>query len=162
MGFTLLGNNACFCRMKKKYINYIKEFKPTNSSVTKARILLLGPSGVGKSSFVNSVFSIFRNSIGNRAYSAIPTTVVRFSDRTLQNILLEPVWPPVTVNQNSTLFLLPPVSHLRRANRCWGNLPESGHVWHPGPVRGERGGASQWRHHQHHSRSRAQRLPGKL
>uniref|UniRef100_A0A674PMF3 Uncharacterized protein n=1 Tax=Takifugu rubripes TaxID=31033 RepID=A0A674PMF3_TAKRU len=40
------------------YINAIDKFKPIDSSVTKARILLLGPSGVGKSSFVNS-FKLF-------------------------------------------------------------------------------------------------------
>eukprot|EP00066_Takifugu_rubripes_P008301 XP_003974397.1 PREDICTED: interferon-induced protein 44-like [Takifugu rubripes] len=64
-------------RKKMKYINAIDKFKPIDSSVTKARILLLGPSGVGKSSFVNSVFSIFRDITGNRADGSNPTSEFR-------------------------------------------------------------------------------------
>uniref|UniRef100_A0A674NH99 G domain-containing protein n=1 Tax=Takifugu rubripes TaxID=31033 RepID=A0A674NH99_TAKRU len=56
------------------YIKAIKEFKPINGSVTKARILLLGPSGVGKSSFVNSVVSIFKERISNPAGRGNPTS----------------------------------------------------------------------------------------
>ncbi|XP_029683550.1 interferon-induced protein 44-like [Takifugu rubripes] len=64
-------------RKRTEYIKAIKEFKPIDGSVNKARILLLGPSGVGKSSFVNSVFSIFRGSIGNRADGGKPTSGFR-------------------------------------------------------------------------------------
>ncbi|TWW58127.1 Interferon-induced protein 44-like [Takifugu flavidus] len=59
-------------RERTKYIKAIKEFKPISGSVTKARILLLGPSGVGKSSFVNSVVSIFKERISNPARRGNP------------------------------------------------------------------------------------------
>ncbi|XP_029683547.1 interferon-induced protein 44-like isoform X1 [Takifugu rubripes] len=62
---------------KMKYIKAIKEFKPIDGSVTKARILLLGPFGVGKSSFVNSVFSIFKDRISNPAGRGNPTSEFR-------------------------------------------------------------------------------------
>eukprot|EP00066_Takifugu_rubripes_P024106 XP_011613372.1 PREDICTED: interferon-induced protein 44-like [Takifugu rubripes] len=61
-------------RKRTEYIKAIKEFKPINGSVTKARILLLGPSGVGKSSFVNSVVSIFKERISNPAGRGNPTS----------------------------------------------------------------------------------------
>lgn len=64
----------------------INKFNHIDRSVTKARILLLGPSGAGKSSFVNSVVSIFKDRVSNRADIGNQTSVVRFSDRTLQNI----------------------------------------------------------------------------
>ncbi|TWW58128.1 Interferon-induced protein 44-like [Takifugu flavidus] len=52
---------------RTEYLKAIKEFESASSSVKKARILLLGPSRVGKSSFVNSVFSIFKDRKNNPA-----------------------------------------------------------------------------------------------
>ncbi|XP_061593253.1 interferon-induced protein 44-like [Cololabis saira] len=52
----------------------IKSFKPTVSSVSQARVLLIGPVGAGKSSFFNSVNSVFRGHVTNRAISGSSTT----------------------------------------------------------------------------------------
>ncbi|XP_061594815.1 uncharacterized protein LOC133458672 isoform X3 [Cololabis saira] len=52
----------------------IKSFKPTVSSVSQARVLLIGPVGAGKSSFFNSVNSVFRGHVTNRAISGYSTS----------------------------------------------------------------------------------------
>lgn len=45
----------------------IKVYKPTNSSVSQARVLLIGAVGAGKSSFFNSVNSVFRGHVTSQA-----------------------------------------------------------------------------------------------
>ncbi|KAL4634837.1 interferon-induced protein 44-like [Arapaima gigas] len=42
-------------------------YKPSSNSVSKARVLLLGPVGAGKSSFISSVQSVFSGRVINRA-----------------------------------------------------------------------------------------------
>ncbi|KAM9848784.1 interferon-induced protein 44 isoform 2-T2 [Aulostomus maculatus] len=48
-------------------IETISSYKPKNHEVTQARILLLGPVGSGKSSFISSVQSVFTGRVTNRA-----------------------------------------------------------------------------------------------
>uniref|UniRef100_A0A8C9VVQ2 G domain-containing protein n=1 Tax=Scleropages formosus TaxID=113540 RepID=A0A8C9VVQ2_SCLFO len=59
--------NVNFKFEKKKLLNEIKRFKPSVSSVKQARILLVGPVGVGKSSFFNSINSVFHGHITSQA-----------------------------------------------------------------------------------------------
>uniref|UniRef100_UPI00398ED1AA interferon-induced protein 44-like n=1 Tax=Pristiophorus japonicus TaxID=55135 RepID=UPI00398ED1AA len=54
-------------RTKKELIDFIKSYKPYVSSVSKARVLLIGPVGGGKSSFINSTNSVFRGHVTSRA-----------------------------------------------------------------------------------------------
>lgn len=45
----------------------VRSFKPATESVTEARVLLIGPVGAGKSSFISSVQSVFSGRVINRA-----------------------------------------------------------------------------------------------
>ncbi|XP_077058222.1 interferon-induced protein 44 isoform X2 [Siphateles boraxobius] len=45
----------------------VRSFKPASESVTEARVLLIGPVGAGKSSFISSVQSVFSGRVINRA-----------------------------------------------------------------------------------------------
>ncbi|KAM6934093.1 interferon-induced protein 44-like, partial [Xenentodon cancila] len=44
----------------KKNLKYLKDYQPQNDQIRHLRILLYGPVGAGKSSFVNSVSSVLR------------------------------------------------------------------------------------------------------
>lgn len=57
-------------------MSYIKNYTPINSFVSKARVLLLGPIGAGKSSFFNSVNSVFRGHVTSQAISGSSSTSV--------------------------------------------------------------------------------------
>ncbi|XP_051550500.1 interferon-induced protein 44 isoform X1 [Myxocyprinus asiaticus] len=45
----------------------VRSFKPASEMVTEARVLLIGPVGAGKSSFISSVQSVFSGRVINRA-----------------------------------------------------------------------------------------------
>ena len=49
----------------------IQEYRPELSGVTKARVLLVGPVGAGKSSFFNSINSVFRGHMTSQAISGV-------------------------------------------------------------------------------------------
>ncbi|XP_006206041.1 interferon-induced protein 44 isoform X1 [Vicugna pacos] len=53
--------------LKDKLLSAIRTYKPYGDLVHQTRILLLGPIGAGKSSFLNSVKSIFRGHVTNQA-----------------------------------------------------------------------------------------------
>ncbi|XP_030582442.1 interferon-induced protein 44-like [Archocentrus centrarchus] len=67
---------------RKELIESIKSYKPTVSSVTQARVLLIGPVGAGKSSFFNSVNSVFRGHVTSQAISGSSTTSLTTQFRT--------------------------------------------------------------------------------
>uniref|UniRef100_A0A087XZJ2 TLDc domain-containing protein n=1 Tax=Poecilia formosa TaxID=48698 RepID=A0A087XZJ2_POEFO len=67
---------------KLELMNYIENYKPLISSVSQARILLIGPVGVGKSSFFNSVNSVFRGHVTNQAMSGCSSTSLTTQFRT--------------------------------------------------------------------------------
>ncbi|XP_055366982.1 interferon-induced protein 44-like [Betta splendens] len=46
---------------------FLKQYKPKNERATHLRILLYGPVGAGKSSFINSVDSVFQGRVTDRA-----------------------------------------------------------------------------------------------
>uniref|UniRef100_A0A8C9SCL2 Interferon-induced protein 44-like n=1 Tax=Scleropages formosus TaxID=113540 RepID=A0A8C9SCL2_SCLFO len=56
-------------RTKNMLINEIKGYKPSISLVSQARILLVGPVGAGKSSFFNSISSVFHGYVTSQAIS---------------------------------------------------------------------------------------------
>ncbi|XP_078075573.1 interferon-induced protein 44-like [Mustelus asterias] len=57
----------------------VESYKPYISSVPKARILLIGPIGGGKSSFINSVNSIFRSHATNRVLAGAMNNTKTYS-----------------------------------------------------------------------------------
>ncbi|XP_073331975.1 interferon-induced protein 44-like [Pagrus major] len=52
----------------------IKSYKPTVSSVSQAQVLFIGPVGAGKSSFFNSINSVFRGHVTSQAISGSSTS----------------------------------------------------------------------------------------
>ncbi|XP_062306733.1 interferon-induced protein 44-like [Osmerus eperlanus] len=67
---------------KKELIESIKQYKPIISSVSRAKVLLIGPVGAGKSSFFNSINSIFRGHVANQALSGSSSTSLTTRFRT--------------------------------------------------------------------------------
>lgn len=72
-----LTHNPTLCvprRKKQELRDYITKYRPGIRAVPKARVLLVGSVGAGKSSFFNSINSIFR---GNMTCQAIAGTADR-------------------------------------------------------------------------------------
>ncbi|KAM6962489.1 interferon-induced protein 44-like [Aplochiton taeniatus] len=67
---------------KKELIDSIKLYKPMISSVSPVKVLLIGPVGAGKSSFFNSVNSVFRGHVTNQAISGTSGTSLTTQFRT--------------------------------------------------------------------------------
>uniref|UniRef100_A0A3B3DVB7 G domain-containing protein n=1 Tax=Oryzias melastigma TaxID=30732 RepID=A0A3B3DVB7_ORYME len=67
---------------KTEMMESIQFYKPLNSSVTQARVLLVGPVGVGKSSFFNSINSVFRGHVTSQAISGSSSTSLTTQFRT--------------------------------------------------------------------------------
>nr|XP_023671896.1 uncharacterized protein LOC111846178 [Paramormyrops kingsleyae] len=63
---------------------YLLDYKPTIDSVPQARILLIGQLKAGKSSFFNSINSIFRSNITSQAKVGEMTTSLTLKYRTYQ------------------------------------------------------------------------------
>ncbi|KAM9500919.1 interferon-induced protein 44-like [Clarias gariepinus] len=59
---------------RKSVIDAILRWTPSVSSVQKARVLLVGPVGAGKSSFFNSIDSVFKGHVSSRANTGITGT----------------------------------------------------------------------------------------
>ncbi|XP_041813580.1 interferon-induced protein 44-like isoform X2 [Chelmon rostratus] len=53
----------------KENLDFAKSYQPRNNEATHLRILLHGPAGAGKSSFINSVESVLQGRIASRALS---------------------------------------------------------------------------------------------
>uniref|UniRef100_A0A3P9JG30 TLDc domain-containing protein n=1 Tax=Oryzias latipes TaxID=8090 RepID=A0A3P9JG30_ORYLA len=67
---------------KSEQMESIRTYRPLNSSVTQARVLLIGPVGAGKSSFFNSINSIFRGHVTSQAISGSCSTSLTTQFRT--------------------------------------------------------------------------------
>ncbi|XP_023810028.1 interferon-induced protein 44-like [Oryzias latipes] len=67
---------------KSELMESIRTYRPLNSSVTQARVLLIGPVGAGKSSFFNSINSIFRGHVTSQAISGSCSTSLTTQFRT--------------------------------------------------------------------------------
>ena len=67
---TVVYSNMFFFsiyRTNKEILDLIKRYKPKNNEASRLRILLHGPIGAGKSSFINSVKSVLQGSISIQA-----------------------------------------------------------------------------------------------
>ncbi|KTF89828.1 hypothetical protein cypCar_00027081, partial [Cyprinus carpio] len=53
--------------VRETLMESVRSFKPASETVTEARVLLVGPVGAGKSSFISSVQSVFSGRVINRA-----------------------------------------------------------------------------------------------
>ncbi|XP_078141608.1 interferon-induced protein 44-like isoform X1 [Centroberyx gerrardi] len=67
---------------RKGLMDSIKLYKPTHSSVSQARVLLIGPMGAGKSSFFNSINSVFRGHVTSQAIAGSSGTSLTTQFRT--------------------------------------------------------------------------------
>ncbi|XP_026179150.1 interferon-induced protein 44-like [Mastacembelus armatus] len=67
---------------KTEMMNNIKSHTPTGCFVSQARVLLIGPVGAGKSSFFNSINSVFRGHVTNQAITGCSTTSLTTQFRT--------------------------------------------------------------------------------
>uniref|UniRef100_A0A8C0YNI9 Si:ch211-197g15.8 n=1 Tax=Cyprinus carpio carpio TaxID=630221 RepID=A0A8C0YNI9_CYPCA len=67
---------------EKYLIDMIRNYKPLMSSVSRVRILMIGPVGAGKSSFFNSINSIFMGHVTSKAMSGSAGTSVTTQFRT--------------------------------------------------------------------------------
>uniref|UniRef100_A0A3P9HMQ8 TLDc domain-containing protein n=1 Tax=Oryzias latipes TaxID=8090 RepID=A0A3P9HMQ8_ORYLA len=67
---------------KTELMESIRTYRPLNSSVTQARVLFIGPVGAGKSSFFNSINSIFRGHVTSQAISGSCSTSLTTQFRT--------------------------------------------------------------------------------
>ncbi|KAL1023220.1 hypothetical protein UPYG_G00037900 [Umbra pygmaea] len=68
--------------MRKQLMDSVKLSKPIISSVNQVRVLLIGPVGAGKSSFFNSINSIFRGHVTGQAISGSSGTSLTTQFRT--------------------------------------------------------------------------------
>ncbi|KAJ7993305.1 hypothetical protein DPEC_G00271050 [Dallia pectoralis] len=75
---TILWN----AEKRNELIESVKLYKPTISSVSQARVLLIGSVGAGKSSFFNSINSVFRGHVTSQAMSGYSDTSVTTKYRT--------------------------------------------------------------------------------
>ncbi|XP_047229804.1 interferon-induced protein 44-like [Girardinichthys multiradiatus] len=67
---------------RNELMESIKTYKPTVSSVSQARVLLIGQVGAGKSSFFNSINSVFRGHVTSQAISGSSSTSLTTQFRT--------------------------------------------------------------------------------
>lgn len=61
---------------KKRLMEVAKNYKPSLNTVSQARVLVVGPVGAGKSSFFNSVNSVFRGHVTSQAIAGSDATSV--------------------------------------------------------------------------------------
>ncbi|XP_059425410.1 interferon-induced protein 44-like [Carassius carassius] len=67
---------------RAELMEMIRNFKPLMRSVSRVRILMIGPVGAGKSSFFNSINSIFTGHVTNKAMSGSAGTSLTVQFRT--------------------------------------------------------------------------------
>ncbi|XP_008401137.1 interferon-induced protein 44-like, partial [Poecilia reticulata] len=66
-------------RNKDELLQYVKNFQPQNEEVKAIRVLLHGPVGAGKSSFINSVNNVLQGRMTNRALTSTITSDQSFT-----------------------------------------------------------------------------------
>lgn len=68
-------------RDNKSNLQYVQDYKPETSNIRYLRVLLYGPVGSGKSSFINSVCSVLRGRIMIPALTSATTSDRSFTTR---------------------------------------------------------------------------------
>lgn len=157
-------------RRKEQLMKAILSYEPDIKTVQQARVLLVGPIGAGKSTFFNSINSVFR---GNMTCQAIAGTAGRsVTTQVPAQLLFFVIWCRYAEGELCPLFLLQPdhklnynnvapaVSHLHHQGReTWWSC-SSDPVWHNGTG----GKCWHWCEHwglaQHPQRSHKGSLPG--
>lgn len=66
-GFGCFKFCMLFHRHRNQLLEELRAFKPNVDLISEIRILLLGPVGSGKSSFINSVRSVFQGRLTRQA-----------------------------------------------------------------------------------------------
>uniref|UniRef100_A0A3Q3NNQ7 Interferon induced protein 44f3 n=1 Tax=Labrus bergylta TaxID=56723 RepID=A0A3Q3NNQ7_9LABR len=67
---------------RTELMDKLRTYRPLVNSVSKARVLLVGPVGAGKSSFFNSLNSVFRGYVTSQAMAGCSTTSLTTQFRT--------------------------------------------------------------------------------
>ncbi|XP_071328517.1 interferon-induced protein 44-like [Trachinotus anak] len=66
---------------KQRDLQYVQEYKPENGNVSHLRVLLYGPVGAGKSTFINSVSNVLRGRMTIPALASATTSDKSFTIR---------------------------------------------------------------------------------
>ncbi|MED6252586.1 hypothetical protein ATANTOWER_013920, partial [Ataeniobius toweri] len=66
---------------KKKNLDYVQKYKPENDVIRYLRVLLYGPVGAGKSSFINSVSNVLRGRMTIPALASATTSDISFTTK---------------------------------------------------------------------------------
>ncbi|XP_032423007.1 interferon-induced protein 44-like [Xiphophorus hellerii] len=64
---------------KQELLQYVKNFQPQNEEIEAIRVLLHGPVGAGKSSFINSVNNVLQGKMTNEALASSTTSDQSFT-----------------------------------------------------------------------------------
>ncbi|KAM4560695.1 interferon-induced protein 44-like [Fundulus diaphanus] len=64
---------------KQEDLRYVQEYKPAQDDIRYLRVLLYGPVGAGKSSFINSVSNVLRERMSNIALASAMTSDTSFT-----------------------------------------------------------------------------------
>ncbi|XP_023264368.1 interferon-induced protein 44-like isoform X3 [Seriola lalandi dorsalis] len=72
---------AIFWGDKQRDLQYVQEYKPENGNVSHLRVLLYGPVGAGKSSFINSVSNVLRGRMTIPTLASATTSNTSFTRR---------------------------------------------------------------------------------
>ncbi|XP_069088323.1 interferon-induced protein 44-like isoform X2 [Pleurodeles waltl] len=67
---------------KRRLIEVVRNYKPSMNKISHSRVLMIGPVGAGKSSFFNSVNSIFQGHVATQAVAGSDATSVTTRYRT--------------------------------------------------------------------------------
>uniref|UniRef100_A0A3B3XR95 G domain-containing protein n=1 Tax=Poecilia mexicana TaxID=48701 RepID=A0A3B3XR95_9TELE len=85
MHFVHLGTELTdllyILREKQKNLKYVQEYKPEKDDIRYLRILLYGPVGAGKSSFINSVSNVLRGRMTIPALASAMTSDKSFTKK---------------------------------------------------------------------------------
>uniref|UniRef100_A0A671SPU0 Si:ch211-197g15.6 n=1 Tax=Sinocyclocheilus anshuiensis TaxID=1608454 RepID=A0A671SPU0_9TELE len=80
--YKVKQSNCDFFIRRDELMRMIRDHKPLVTSVSRVRILMIGPVGAGKSSFFNSINSIFTGHVTNKAMSGSAGTSLTTQFRT--------------------------------------------------------------------------------
>ncbi|XP_069497739.1 interferon-induced protein 44-like [Ambystoma mexicanum] len=67
---------------RKRLVELAMNYKPSANNISRSRVLMIGPVGAGKSSFFNSVNSVFRGHVATQAVAGSDATSVTTKYRT--------------------------------------------------------------------------------